>query len=253
MLHMNALDWRAVGLTCAAIFTIQIASGYILPKVFPAVKSLQEAKLVALRACLGSMFHSMFGALSSFWLFTKIQSPSPGFEKQVIPQELIRFVGSIFFGYMVHDLIHNMGYHGRHFGSKRWEQIFHHVLFMVIVVLHSSSSEMNFAFPFVYVGELSTVFLDMRFFFKSIGYPKLHALSSKLFALSFFLTRIVLFGWFCGQIFVNWNAISKNVESLIVRSSLSILFPIALVLQMFWMIQIGNIVRALGSSQKKGE
>jgi hypothetical protein len=236
------LDPQVIALAFGALLVLQGIVGFALPRLSPQYKTLTPTNQVLLTISFVSCLHATFSTVSAAWLIGHIESPST-FEKQFIPGTAVTTVGSVFFAYLLHDLIHNLGFLGKHFGKKRSEQVFHHLLFIAMVLMHSSSNEMNFSFPFVYVGELSTVFLDLRFMGKHFGCPSLESACTKLFALTFFLTRVVLFGWFCFQIFMNWEGISANVESPVIRSSLSILFPIALTLQVYWMYLILAVLR----------
>ena len=61
-----------------------------------------------------------------------------------------------------------------------------------MMLLNGDERSFNYAFPFIYLGELSTLFLNIRTMYKALGREELWV--SLCFAISFFVTRILLFG-----------------------------------------------------------
>lgn len=99
---------------------------------------------------------------------------------------------TLFSAYLVYDLFHILGQYPRLGGV---DTILHHVLFACCSFINGTYGLMAFQFGWLAVGELSTVFLNIRWFMLKSGREK-SALLNKinvLFAAMFFLTRIGIY------------------------------------------------------------
>ena len=103
----------------------------------------------------------------------------------------------------------------------------HHILFATVSVLQLYYKRSCFPFTWLILGELSTVFLDVRWWL--IGTEQTETRSGAfmaaqvLFALSFFVTRVLLYGWGL------WRLLSED-PNVFADTSLWQITPVALAL-----------------------
>ena len=93
----------------------------------------------------------------------------------------------------------------------------------------------NYAFPILYLGEISTFFLSLRITYRMLDVPELYA--SSLFASTFFLTRIVTFGLLVVQLFSHAGDLTLLLSTPLLVSYL-ILLPALYCLNCYWFYKI---------------
>jgi hypothetical protein len=153
---------------------------------------------VRTRGALVSCVHDMVAVPAGFFLLTKIVHPAAdtqgpfGFG----PHSHVRLcwlepVGAIFIGFLMWDLVHYL-MHGRVYRSELLTQLLHHAGFFSMLYLNKGTLPLNYAFPILYLGEISTLFLNLRLIYRSFQWPEM--VYSALFALSFFVTRVLFIG-----------------------------------------------------------
>ena len=99
-----------------------------------------------------------------------------------------------FFGFLFYDLLHIIIVFPRLGGI---DIICHHLAFMVASVINDHYKIMMFPFAWLIMGELSTIFLNIRWFLIQTGRgsTKVMDACNFMFAYLFFSTRILLYGW----------------------------------------------------------
>jgi len=101
---------------------------------------------------------------------------------------------AVFLAYVVHDLVHIVLAWPR---LGRWDVVFHHVMFFCCGIVCGYHALYILPFTWLTLGETSTVFLNIRWFLLTSGRPSTHVvtwLCNLLFALSFAVTRFVIYG-----------------------------------------------------------
>uniref|UniRef100_A0A7S1TAC8 TLC domain-containing protein n=1 Tax=Compsopogon caeruleus TaxID=31354 RepID=A0A7S1TAC8_9RHOD len=108
--------------------------------------------------------------------------------------EGIYLTARIFFGYMLYDTAHVIVEFPQLGGM---DMVLHHVVFMGGIYLGIVSRAMYFPFTWLISTELSTIFLNLRWFCAKSGYGegKEIAVVSYLFAAAFLFSRVLLFGY----------------------------------------------------------
>lgn len=136
-------------------------------------------------------------------------------------------------------------------GTLKPDWAIHHILFATVAMVQLWFSRSCFPFTWLILGELSTVFLDMRWWL--IGTGQTESRSSAfmavqvLFALSFFATRVLLYGWGL------WRLLSED-PNVFAEASVWQITPVALTagyaLNLFWFV---GIVGKLTAKNKRKE
>jgi hypothetical protein len=125
------------------------------------------------------------------------------------------------------------------YAKQLGEVVLHHTMFMIIFFVNSDSLWLNYAFPIVYLGETSTLFLNVRIIYRSLGKQEIWV--STCFALTFFLTRVVCFGLLIVQLFSQRTHLLLLL-SLPLKISYFLLLPSAYCLNLYW---FGKICRGI--------
>ena len=96
---------------------------------------------------------------------------------------------TMFLSYLIYDLFHIVIQFPKLGGV---DTIVHHILFASCSVINGTYGIMAFPFGWLIVGELSTIFLNMRWFLLKSGQERSPLLdkTNGLFAATFFLTRV---------------------------------------------------------------
>lgn len=104
----------------------------------------------------------------------------------------IMSTNNIFIGYIIYDLFHVIAMYPK-LGAA--DMVAHHCVFLTASMINGSYRLMPFAFGWLIVGELSTVFLNLRWFLIKTGRGHTQAMhvTQVLFAISFFVLRVVVY------------------------------------------------------------
>lgn len=98
----------------------------------------------------------------------------------------------LFAGFLLQDLVEVVA-HYPHVGKV--DVLLHHALFIVCSLFALHFRMFSLAFTWLSAGELSTIFLNLRFFAEHYEWKQaMRGTIDLVFAASFFLVRIVLFG-----------------------------------------------------------
>ena len=99
---------------------------------------------------------------------------------------------TMFLSYLIYDLFHIVMQFPKLGGV---DTIMHHLLFALCSVINGTYGIMPFSFGWLIVGELSTIFLNLRWFLLKSGRERTALLDkiNGLFAATFFLTRIGIY------------------------------------------------------------
>jgi hypothetical protein len=117
---------------------------------------------------------------------------------------------TIFLSYLMYDLLHVSLQYPKLGGV---DTILHHVLFAICSVINGTYGIMAYPFGWLVVGEISTIFLNWRWFLLKSGREEgvWIKLVNGLFAFSFFVTRNVIYS--CGMVHLLWFSL-EEVKSL---------------------------------------
>ncbi|KAL3783990.1 hypothetical protein HJC23_013370 [Cyclotella cryptica] len=119
---------------------------------------------------------------------------------------------TVFLSYLLYDLVHILIQYPKLGGA---DTILHHILFATCSVINGTYGILAFPFGWLVVGELSTIFLNLRWFLLKSGRDKSLLLerANMSFAASFFLTRNVVYTLGMVHLFyVSWKELSMLSE-----------------------------------------
>ena len=105
----------------------------------------------------------------------------------------VELTNHLFLSYLVFDLLHNLAVHPRLGGV---DMLVHHVLFIACSAICGGLRVLGFAFAWLITGELSTVWLGVRWLLikSGRGATRAMAAANAAFALTFLATRGVVYG-----------------------------------------------------------
>ncbi|KAL9191545.1 hypothetical protein ACHAXT_001251 [Thalassiosira profunda] len=161
---------------------------------------------------------------------------------------------TVFLSYLCYDLMHILSQYPKLGGV---DTVMHHLIFASCSVINGTFGIFPFAFGWLIVGELSTIFLNMRWFLLKSGRDKSQMLDAinQYFAASFFLTRIGIYTVGVVQLYLQIDEILLMPE----KSGV----PIALlgmtlggimlgwVLNLLWGYKIFEMVRGVKTKKKQ--
>lgn len=112
----------------------------------------------------------------------------------------------IFISYLIHDLIHVLGSN-----VKAVDVILHHALFIACSCVAGYYERFYFAFVCLMTGELSSPFLNLRWFVLQTGRGGTRAMTylNYMFAVTFFFARVVVYGGLLIHMFVHRKIIAN--------------------------------------------
>merc|ERR1711998_295807 len=105
-----------------------------------------------------SMVHCVFASVASIWMIFLIE-PADDWVSSQIPETPVFVSGGVFMGFLMFDLVH-MGLYRHYFQFALLPAAAHHVLFLVMALVCGGTTSLVFVFPFIYLGEVSTIFLN---------------------------------------------------------------------------------------------
>ena len=152
----------------AAIYGLECVAHLLLRRGLGAVSS---DVVVQVRQCVVSFGHDVFAVLAATALLLSIEPHPEDASAYYVPPEHIRLVACCLAAFFFWDLLHmltNLRLYGR---DVVLEQGVHHVLYMVMMVLNIDATYYNYAFPILYMGELSSLFLNVRIAYRCLPSP----------------------------------------------------------------------------------
>ena len=200
------------------------------------------------RQCLVSSVHALYSVGATFYLALCIERPF-GVDASLrhIPHGHITPVGCVFFAYLLWDLSHIL-FHCAIYAKCVAETAVHHVGFLLMMLINQRVLWFNYAFPVLYIGELSTFFLNTRLLYRKFEVPELWA--SACFALSFALTRIFLMGGLVLHLLASYQA-ALTLLGPALRVSYLGGIPAMYCLNLFWFSKIvANVRKTLRSTKQ---
>eukprot|EP00797_Seminavis_robusta_P022296 Sro353_g124670.2 (212) ;mRNA; r:68857-69492 len=114
------------------------------------------------------------------------------------PQEFEPYIrnvelsNAIFAAYLLFDLIHIVRLYPKLGGA---DMVAHHLVFLICAIINGSYGILAYPFSWLIIGEISTLFLDIRWFLIKTGRGDTNFFQwmQYLFATSFFCTRVVIY------------------------------------------------------------
>lgn len=160
-----------------------------------------------------------------------------------------------FVGWLIMDLFHVL----THFPSLGgWDTVLHHAGFIVLSLCGYGFRVLPFAVGWLLLGEISTLFLNLRFFMINSGLGETRAmkLTNYAFASTFFLTRVVVMWFGLADMLLHLRPflLSENVEAPAagVNTICGFIGGGAL-LNAFWMVKIVKMATRPVSENRKGK
>ena len=294
----------------------------LLPRLIPSENnSGTGTKLVG---CIASLAHCVFTLVMATAMAANIQThpDDPSGEALYIPNHLVVLSGAGSVGYLLEDLGHMITNRRVYSGMLR-EQVLHHVVSITMVAINFDCTWYNYALPVLNLGELSTVFLNLRvntrmycvhwcvracvhgglraqadgwmrtdrwldartnghgrishmcpcmhgcassaacicailgspsyFFPKAMSrlLGKKEIWASVLFALTFFLSRVLALGWLVLHLLSNFEAVQARLDPLLQFSYLGLL-PALYCLNLYWFVAIcRSVAKVLKGKQRQ--
>lgn len=220
----------------------------LLPRLIPSENnSGTGTKLVG---CIASLAHCVFTLVMATAMAANIQThpDDPSGEALYVPNHLVVLSGAGSVGYLLEDLGHMITNRRVYSGMLR-EQVLHHVVSITMVAINFDCTWYNYALPVLNLGELSTVFLNLRAMSRLLG--KKETWASVLFALTFFLSRVLALGWLVLHLFSNFEAVQARLDPLLQFSYLGLL-PALYCLNLYWFVAIcRSVAKVLKGKQRQ--
>ena len=165
--------------------------------------------------------------------------------------EGLRTSSYVFLGWLACDVVHVL----LNFGPKKlggWDTVVHHAIFASLVSACIGYGVCPFAASWLYIGELSSLPLNVRFFLINTGRGATGAMKATngLFALTFFLTRVALY-W-CGLadfLLHGPRQLAAHATPPSLVWGITFLLVVGAALNLFWVTQIVQI--AVGKPQPR--
>lgn len=228
-----------------------------LPRLLPRNATSREAS-VKIREAMVSSVHDLISIPFVFILMGHIShacddgdSPAGllGFGPLAfVPMRHIDHAGSVLVGFLLWNSIHYLWHSDVH-ASGLVSNLVHHTAFLAMLALNADTLWCNWAFAPLYMGEWSTLFLNLRVIYKLVGRKELAI--SALFALLFFLTRVVVFGALAAHLLTQASEL-RHVLPLPQQISYLGLLPALYGLNLFWFYKICvNVMRTLNGGSEK--
>ena len=196
--------------------------------------SIPEQREVA--SFLVSTLHALWAVAVSAWLWFFMIEWGPTPLDHTLAVGYARFVGIVFATFLLADFLHMLRWPEQLKGGLIAYSL-HHFCFIVAVglMLSGDVALLPHMFPLFYLGELSTVFLNARFFFTRFGLKESwqYEAANAGFALSFIGVRVFLYGYGVLGVFQNLTALRANL-SVAQQAVFLGLLPAGWLLNLYW-------------------
>lgn len=218
----------------------------MLPRLLPAADWETKVKI---REALVSSAHDLLTVPFVFSLLAAVShtEEGPGGFLGIgplahIPMADIDRVGGCFAAFLLWDSAHTL-MHSVTYAKAMVENLVHHAAFLSMLLLNRNTLWCNYVFPLLLMAEWSTLLLNARVIYRLLG--RTETLVSALFALTFFVTRIVVFGALLLHLFSQFSELSALLPPMLQLSYFGLL-PAVYGLNWFWFTKIvGGIMRVL--------
>jgi len=197
-----------------------------------------------------SIVHSVIVSIRGIYHLIEFY-PKSTIHKLAYPDVGIIQTNLFFCAYLFYDLFHIIGTYPKLGGV---DTILHHAAFMVCSVINGYYEVLPFSFGWLIIGEISTVFLNVRWFLIKTGRGATQALQvvQQLFAMTFFVTRVLIYGMGTINLFQQRTHLQALVhQGRVPKTFLGIsLFFIVIgcLLNMFWFKTIATMAFAKNKS-----
>jgi hypothetical protein len=211
---------------------------------------------VRVRGCLVSVVHDVWAMATTVYLPVVIVNPegSPPAAGPFglalhshVPFAAMDAAGGVLGGFLFYDLVHYIA-HRAIYTKDLATQLLHHGVLFGMLWLNRNTLWFNYAFPVMYAGELSTLFLNVRLVYRALGATEQWA--SIAFAAAFFSTRVLLFGLLVAHLVLNADAL-RALLSPPLRVSYLGLLPLLYALNLFWWGQICKAIARILSKENQ--
>lgn len=234
--------WLIASWFIAMVCCDQLVVRPVVSRCFP---GRDKDSYVRLREMTMSLLHSVLAMPLVVWMALHVEHPAMKPSLSHVPFFYIDHSGAIFTGYLLWAGT-NLFINRRVFANEFVTQLMHHGVFLSMIALNKHTLWLNYAFAVLYLGEMSTIFLNIRLFYRELKCEETWA--SALFALSFFFTRIVVFGLLLGHIFRMRGDLCVLL-SWSLRISYFGCLPAAFALNFFWFTKIAKTAMKVASQQ----
>lgn len=151
----------------AAIYGLEYVAHLLLRR---GLASVSPDIVVQVRRCVVSAGHDVFAVLAATTLLLSIEPYPEDTSVYYVPLEHLRLAACCLFAFFFWDLLHMLT-NLRLYRNEVLEQGVHHVLYMLMILLNIDSTYYNYAFPILYLGELSSLFLNVRIAYRREAAP----------------------------------------------------------------------------------
>ena len=181
--------------------------------------TLDPSTTTTLKACapsyVCSMIHStVVGVRGVIHLIEMWPIQDPMLQLSRAPQNIMS-TNLIFMGYLFYDIYHVIAAYPQLGGA---DMVAHHCVFLIASVINGTYRIMPFAFGWLIMGELSTIVLNIRWFLIKTGRGHTAAMhvTQILFAISFFVLRVVIYLMGVGHLFYHHDGLRRLYQEGIV-------------------------------------
>lgn len=194
----------------------------------------EHENIVILRQYILSFIHSIFATLTSIYLFFELIDENIENKyncKNNVSFNHVLFCTAAFMAYLTVDTYFYM--HVSNFKNLHKSTLLHHLMFFFASIVQICYSKSCFPFSWLYLGEISTIFLNLRWFLKQHKIDGLwKILVNILFIFFFFISRVVIYGYGLFKFFREDEDIYANSKSF--WHITVILFSFGYILNLFW-------------------
>lgn len=188
-----------------------------------------------------SFLHAIWATVASVYLWSLSRNDDrPPIHRGSSVESIVMNVGMVFMAYLVCDGFFVILYR-KDFPNVA-EMLAHHAVFLLACIFNSQQGRFFYMFGYLYFGELSSIFLGIRSLLKRLKVQEGSTWQAVnvLFALTFFLSRVVIMSFLLWDIFSSLPSIRSEC-SIPQQVMFLLLIPAGWLLNMVWMTRIVQI------------
>jgi hypothetical protein len=164
----------------------------------------------------------------------------PSGEALYVPMHLVVLSGTISIAYFVYDLLFIVLHSKLYSTATLVENFVHHSVVLTMLWINKDTTWYNFMMPVLSFGEVSTIALNIRQIYRLLNRSELWV--SALFAVTFFVSRVVVLGWGVAHLFSDVGGVQARLTPILQVSFLGLL-PALYCLNLYWFYAVCISVR----------
>ncbi|XP_006882484.1 PREDICTED: transmembrane protein 56 [Elephantulus edwardii] len=235
---MDAISIISILLTSFVIFQLlfHFVSSWFSEKISPSFNNLSFEKKIEWNSRVVSTCHSLVVGIFSLYicLFDEVTKADPLWGDS----SLVKVNISISLGYLISDLL-LIFYYWRVIGDKMF--VIHHCTALYGYYMLLAFGALESIGNFRLLAELSSPFVNQRWFFETLKYPKfskVNVINGILMTVAFFLVRIAVIPPFYYFMYSVYGTEAYNRIGILIQSSWAVTCIVLDIMNIYWMIKI---------------